>query len=458
MGSSVAADTKDLDSNNEAAAAPKESLLRRAARGGIWVVGGHALGQGLRLVSNLILTRLLFPEAFGLMALVHVVLQGVSLFSDVGLRASVVQHPRGEEPEFLDTVWCVQIIRGVVISAVVALLAAPMAGFYDKPQLLELLAVVGLTAIIKGFASTSLNTLTRRVQQGRAVAMELTSQVCSVAAMIAWALVHPSVWALVGGSLTQATVLTTLSHFAIRGYRNRIRYEREAMRAIIRFGRWILISTAFTFFMTNGDRLALGKLMTASELGVYTIAYFPSTLVLTTMGMLATRVLFPVYARLSSGELAVLRRETTRMRAALMGAMLPALWVLALVGPEIVALLYDERYHGAGWMLQILAVGAIGRVVGLSAESITLARGQSFQHMLLQVAHAALLFGGMAIGALTHGVVGLLVGMSAARILGYLPLIPILRQNGVWLPALDAAAFCSSAIVIGGGLMLRAQL
>lgn len=447
--------TRESDPDDEGKPAPAVSLIRRAIRGGAFVVAGHVVGQGLRLVSNLVLTRMLFPEAFGLMALVHVVLQGVSLFSDVGLRASVIQHPRGEEPDFLNTVWSVQVIRGFLISLVVALLAFPMASFYEQPELVSLLAVVGLTGILQGFASTSIATLTRRVQPQRTVAMELTSQIVAVIVMVVWAFIHPTVWALVGGALAQALSLSILSHFAIPGYRNRFHYEAESIRAIIRFGRWILLSTAFTFVMTNSDRLALGKLMTAAELGVYTIALFPALLVISIVGLLATRVLFPVYARLSQGETGTIRRETIRLRGGILLLMLPVLWLLALAGPELVELLYDPRYHEAGWMLQILAVGAIGRVLTLTAEGIALARGNSFQHMLLQASHAALLLICMAIGATTHGVVGLLVGISAARILGYLPLIPLLRAHGVWVPALDSAAFGISALAIWGGLMLR---
>jgi O-antigen/teichoic acid export membrane protein len=446
-----------MDRNDEGTAAPTDSLIRRAVRGGTWVIAGHVLGQGLRLASNLLLTRLLFPEAFGLMTLVHVVIQGVSLFSDVGLRASVVQHPRGEEPDFLNTIWTIQVIRGFLISAAIALLALPMARFYEDPQLFPLLSVAGLAAILQGFASTSIATLTRRVQPGRTITMELTSQVTSVFVMVIWAYFYPSVWALVGGALSYALILSILSHWAIPGYRNRFHYEREAVRAIVHFGRWILLSTAFTFIMMNSDRLALGKLMTAAELGVYTIALFPAVLVVSIVGLLATRVLFPVYARLSSGETATMRRETIRLRGGILLLMLPALWALALVGPELVELLYDSRYHEAGWMLQILAVGAIGRVVTLTAESIALARGNSFQHMLLQASQAALLLICMAVGASTHGTIGLLVGISAARILGYLPLIPLLRANGVWIPALDAAAFGLSALAIGGGLLLLGQ-
>jgi O-antigen/teichoic acid export membrane protein len=450
------ATTTSIDQDQGSATAPTGALFRHALRGGAWVIAGQGLAQALRLASNLVLTRLLFPEAFGLMALVHVVVQGVTLFSDIGLRASVVQHARGEEPEFLDTVWSVQVLRGFLVSATVALLAFPMASFYGEPELFSLLSVVGLMGIVQGFASTSLGTLTRRVRQGRAITLELTSQVCAIIVMVVWALVHPTVWALVGGALTQAAVLSISSHWAIPGYRNRFRYERAAIRSIIEFGGWILISTAFTFVMTNSDRLVLGKLMDPAQLGVYSIALFTPLLVIAIVRQLATRVLFPVYARLSHGDLPTMRRETMRLRAGILALMLPILWILAVVGPEIVALLYDERYHEAGWMLQILSVGAIGRVIALTAESIALARGNSFQHMLLQASHAALMVVGMGVGASTHGIVGLLVGLSVARLLGYLPLVPIMRSNGVWLPRLDAIAFGLSAIVVGGGFALRA--
>ena len=65
------------------------SLKKRAVNGSIWSVTGFGAGQFLRLVSNLLLTRLLFPEAFGILALVQVVLQGIKMFSDVGISTSL---------------------------------------------------------------------------------------------------------------------------------------------------------------------------------------------------------------------------------------------------------------------------------------------------------------------------------------------------------------------------------
>src|SRR6185437_887750 len=81
------------------------SLRFRAIRAGIWTIGGYGANQVLRLGGNLLLTRLLFPEAFGLMALVTSVMVGLSMFLDVGVEASIIQNKRGHEESFVNAAW-----------------------------------------------------------------------------------------------------------------------------------------------------------------------------------------------------------------------------------------------------------------------------------------------------------------------------------------------------------------
>ncbi|GAB1360936.1 hypothetical protein MASR1M32_01720 [Rhodobacter sp.] len=90
----------------------RSGLMARALRGSALTAGSYAVTQALRLASNLILTRLLFPEAFGLMALVSVVLVGLQMFSDTGIGPAISRSPRGDEPAFLDTAWTVNVARG----------------------------------------------------------------------------------------------------------------------------------------------------------------------------------------------------------------------------------------------------------------------------------------------------------------------------------------------------------
>ena len=131
----------------------KASLKRRAAQGSLWEMSGRFAQQGLRLAGNLILTRLLFPEAFGLMAMVNVVIRGIQMFSDVGIRGSIISDRRGDDPRFLNTAWTFQICRGFLIWLATCVEAWFAARVYGAPELLLMIPVAGLNSAIGGFRS-----------------------------------------------------------------------------------------------------------------------------------------------------------------------------------------------------------------------------------------------------------------------------------------------------------------
>src|SRR5437763_13718099 len=109
--------------------------VRRAAlRAAAWIVAGSLAVQATRFAFNLLLTRLLAPHLFGLMALVSLFLQGLQMVSDVGLRQVVVASARGGDDDFLDTVWTLQVIRGLLLAAAAALLGGPLAALYGQPD------------------------------------------------------------------------------------------------------------------------------------------------------------------------------------------------------------------------------------------------------------------------------------------------------------------------------------
>ncbi len=121
-------------------------LVSRLAKGTAIEVAGFGAGQVLRLASNLILTRLLFPEAFGLMAMLSLVLFGLTMLTDVGLGPAVIRSPRGDDPLFLDTVWSIKVLRGLSLWIVAALLAWPASILFRERALL-LMIPVGLVIL-----------------------------------------------------------------------------------------------------------------------------------------------------------------------------------------------------------------------------------------------------------------------------------------------------------------------
>lgn len=431
-------------------------LSRLALRGSLFTLAGRGVGEAMRFGSNLLLTRLLFPEAFGLMAIVNAVAAGARMTTDLGVRGSVVQSARGDESIFLNTAWTIQILRGFVIAALLFVGAGPLAGAFGKPEASALIRVVAICAAIEGFTSTAGFTLLRKVRLGRQTLRDLAAKAVAIAVMLSWALISPSVWALVAGTLAGSIMQVALSHRLLPGYRNWFAYEPTAARSIVRFGRWILLATLMTFLLNQGDRLVLGKLMSAGDLGVYAIALGLTQTLPEVMQGLSLNILFPVYARLGKLEIGEQRRQVERYRFVILAIALPGLWLLAWAGPELVRVLYDSRYADAGWMVPLLAASLVPTLVSVSAERALMARGDSFSHMLLQAGQAVAVLAGLGAGyAVWGGARGVLIGLVIGRWLGYLPLAWLLRRIQLWLPRLDVLAFAASVLVIGASFVYR---
>ncbi len=430
-------------SANSAAAAdrPTVATLRsRASVGSAWSLGGYAFGQALRLVANLVLTRLLFPEAFGLMTLVNVFVQGLQMFSDLGLGASVVQDRRGDDPAFVDTAWTVQVVRGVVLWLLASVIAWPLSRFYGEPALLSLLPAAGAGALIAGFASANSHRLVRQLHLKRLVLLNTGSQAGAVAITVLCAWIWPSVWALVIGALSGNVIKTLASHVLLPGRRSRFHFERDAALSMLRFGRWIVVSTALTFLASEGDRLLMGKLLSMAELGVYNIAFFLAAAVPMAIGSLSGSTLFPLYARLADHDPAVLRSEARRLQRILLAGTLPLMCGLVVFGPKLVELLYDPRYHGAGTMLQILAAGGIVRCLSLTISPVLLARGDSFSHMTVLATRSVALLLGIPIGWSVAGATGVVTAVAATHAINYPILVWRVRHHGTWHPDVDMQA------------------
>jgi O-antigen/teichoic acid export membrane protein len=335
------------------------SLKARAVRGSMWVIVGFGGRQALRIGSNLVMTRLLFPDAFGLMALVNVFIAGLGMFSDVGLRPSIVQSSRGDDPVFLKTAWTIQVVRGAALWAVATICSPAVAAFYEQPELARLLPVVAFVTFIAGFESTALPRMGRHLSLGKLTALQLAAQVAAIGVMMTWALIQPSIWALVAGSLTARIFTTVLSHFLLRGHRDGFGWDREAAKQLVRFGGWIFVSTVLTFFAGQADRLIFGKTIPIAMLGVYSIGLLFAGIPNQLMQRLHASVVFPAFSRKLGGSASPADFAAPYRRVHLMVLIVSGLAVTCLVaaGPWLIAALYDPRYADAGWILQILSFG-----------------------------------------------------------------------------------------------------
>ena len=431
------------------------NLSARLARSTSWVIVGYGGTQAIRLASNLILTRILFPEAFGIMALVTMVIVGLMMFSDVGIGPAVARSPRGDDPAFLDTAWTVQAVRGAGLWLLTLLVALPFAHFYGRPELALYLPVAGLSLIASGLLPTRVKTARRHLLMGRVTALDLLSQLIGVGLMVLLALATRSVFALVAGGVLSALANLFLTWRFLPGHRDRFRIERPALRELIHFGKWIFLGTAFTFLSMQGDKAVLGKLLPLEVLGIYNIGFFLASFPMMLGHSVAQDLLISVYRDRPPRASPENRRKLRRMRALISAGICGLLLLMAYIGPPLVSFLYDDRYHAAGAMMVLIACGLLPKAIGVSYDRAALAAGDSrgaFIYAGLQsVTQITLLI----VGLMSFGLIGGLVSQGLAVLAVYPLLIRLARRHEAWDAVHDGTAFAIATAGAAGAVWLH---
>lgn len=453
----VGADRKEV-LTQEASDVRHRKLEKQAAKGTVYMVGYYGISLALRMVSSVVLTRLLSPEYFGLMTLLTTVLIGLYLFSHIGLGDSVIQSPRGDEPLFLNTAWTLQVLRGTGLWVITILLAWPLARFYHEPRMIVLFPVLGFGCVIAGFASTSLLNLERHLGVGKTSMLELVGQVVNFAVTLTWALFDPSLWALVAGRIISELTRTAISFFIIPELRPRFVLDKECVHALLHFGKWILIGTALTFLATQSDRLILGKLISIEALGVYGVAFALSDMPRQIIAMFCSRVGYPFIARFAQQPRHEYRRIFLKYRRPVLAVGGLGLVLMVCTGDQLVLHLYDHRYRAAAWMVGVLAVGLWHTMLYNTLSPAILALAKAHYNAIANLAYCISLFTLIPLGFHYFGILGAVVAVAAGDLPVYFVVLYAANCEGVGTWLQDALMTVAFVMTLVGALALRAAL
>jgi O-antigen/teichoic acid export membrane protein len=401
----------------------------------------------LRLASNVVLARLLFPEAFGLMTIADVLARGLKMLSATGVEPAVTRDERGDDPVFLATAWTVQAIHGMILFALAVGLAFPVAMFYEEPILAGVIPLASIGLAVRGLSSTGLLSARRHMRLGLLNLNELISQALGVSAMVIWALVSPSVWALAAGGVMAAVAYLVGSYALFRVGPIRPRLDRSSLHALFHFGKWIFLASAVMFLSQQLDRMLIGELASMEVLGVYSIAMSLSMVPTDVHQRLMRHVGAPLLADQQRRDPAWLRDVYDKGRRTLDPLFLPLFGLLGGAGPVIISVLYDERYEAAGWMLSLLCVRGAMRCLVESCQTCLVQLGLARYTLVQNSARLAWIVISIPAGFALFGFPGI-VGAVALSEIVVLPLMwrPMARV-GVLRPLREGLAF----VLFGAG-------
>lgn len=345
----------------------------RRSRDTAWALASRLGGQAIGFAALPVLSRLLSPAAYGVVAIAGVFTGFVALYADLGVGAALVRRPELRR-DLIATVFYFNLVLGFVMFAIVAGLAFPLAAAYGRPALRLVLIVAGAQMAI-GVTMVPTALLERSFRFRVLAITEICVALLTEGVTIAMAATGFGTVSLVAGPTIalaiQGPVLWSIVRIAPSG-----RPTREAFREIWGLSGPLVWINTLWYWSRNIDNLVLGLVAGAAALGLYSRAYVLMMVPVTQVTMVLTRVILPALTR-HNGDTAAMR--ATYLRALRLGSVLtiPVGIGLACLAAPTTEVLFGGKWHGVVLPMAILASTLPQQVVVVSTGPIYIALGET---------------------------------------------------------------------------------
>jgi PST family polysaccharide transporter/lipopolysaccharide exporter len=353
---------------------PTGGTAERAVKGFVWVMGQNVFGRVLQLSLLVILARFIGPTGIGLIGIALLVLSGLRKFTDIGLNAALIYDRDDNVDHYLDTVWVLEIGRGLLITVVVFLTAPLISSFFSEPNATDIIRVMSLSPLLYGLRNPGVVYFQKELEFHKQFLYQVGTQIVRFVVGIGAVLVTPTAWAYVVAFLV-ADAARTLFSYGIHEYRPWPRFDLDAARNLIDYGKWVTGSSIVYFLYSEGDDAFVGWLLSPAALAFYQYGYRFSNAPATEFSQVLSNVMFPALSQMQD--------DTDRLRNAFLETLrmtsfiaFPAALGIAAIAPSFVRAFLGEQWAPMILAMQILAIYGLLRAVGKTFSPVWRAVGR----------------------------------------------------------------------------------
>lgn len=321
-------------------------------RGVAWALAARFGGKALVFLSTIILARLLSQQEFGVAAYALIVIGLLDVMRGLGMGPALIFHDKS--PAADETGFVLSLITGVVLFAACWAGAPLAADFFNDPRATDVTRILALTFPISALAVVHEARLQRVLDFERKLRADLANAAVKglVSVVLAFAGFGP--WSLIWGQLA-GTLANTLVLWIVAPWRPRLRVDLALGRSLVGFGSSIIAINGLSFLLTNGGHFLVGRLLGASALGVYTLAFRLPDLLINQIAAIVGSVLFPSLTRLRDQPAALQQAVLAALRYVTL-VTVPIGVGMALVAEPLVHTLFGQRWDEAVPILRIVAI------------------------------------------------------------------------------------------------------
>ena len=337
---------------------PEKSLRRRVLEGVFWLTVVKVFGQVFSWAITIYVIRILSPNDYGLMAMAGVYVGFITLFSELGLNAAVIQRKDLSREDLSHIAWAVLYIN-LALFALTFFLAPLVAVYYNEPRVTDVIRVASIVFIFRSLGFAPSNMLVRELMLNRTSQAELIANASGAVATLLLAMQGLGVWSLVFGTLV-VELVRTLFCYVFYPWRPELSFSFSRVRDMVYFGSKVAVSRLIWYLSSNIDFLIAGRILGKTQLGYYAIALQFALIPLDKMVSIMSRVAFPAFSKVHDPVL--LRRYYVKFVSIVAFASFPACWGIFLIADSAVPLFLSEK-----WLPVIMPMQIVSMVTALRA-------------------------------------------------------------------------------------------
>lgn len=360
------------------------SLTGSLLRGTGWTVGIRWMSKFLGVISLAICARYLTPDDYGLVNMAMVVIGFSQVLVEFGLDASLIRNQSANEQHY-NTAWSLKIIQSVLIAMMIFMLALPAGEFTGDARVTPIMMCIGAAGLLAGFQNIYVVDFRKRLDFQKDFLYAFIPRSASFLVTVVAVVTLQNYWGLVLGIASGEVTRLVASYVMVS---KRASWTLRRWREMLGFSLWYLLDGVAQFSLYQLDRLIVGRLGGAAQVGIYGVARevagLPSTELVLPMG----RALIPTLSTLNSEP----ERQGQAIEKALAGVMLVAVPIavgFVLVAREFVLLLFGPKWEEAIPLVMIFSLGAVTSGFRSIAQNVLVVLGQVKVNAMLSWIYAA---------------------------------------------------------------------
>lgn len=337
-------------------AAASAALTSRTVGAMRWSYLSTAVTLLLQLIYTAVMSRLLAPAAFGVVALGGLLLRFVTYFAQMGIVSAVVQRPLLDERD-KQTAFTLTLAISGAVALLVSAASSPLARIFGAADLTGVLRGLAASLVITAVGGTAAGTIRRSMRFRALAACDIGSfAVGYLGVGVLLARAGAGVWSLVGASIAQSLVYSA-SAFSLAPHPVAPRIDAQRARSLISFGGPVSVISLLEFLTASLDTLTVGLVVGAQGLGFYNRASLLVSLPAEKFATSATGVLLPSMSSIQSDRDRVARAYEGGLALYLAGVA-PLCGAIAATSPALVRVLLGAQWDPVIRLVPLFALAS----------------------------------------------------------------------------------------------------